>query len=63
MRQLVMNSSEELSLIVEAVVDIAVDGDSASATIIPFVNYFQQLNLFNHVQLIIIILFLFPNVV
>ena len=50
MQQLVMNSSEELSLIVEAAVDIAVGGDSATAAaIISFVKYFQQFNLFNHV--------------
>ena len=46
MQQLVMNSSEELSLIVEAAIDIAVGGDSATAAIISFVNYFQQLKLF-----------------
>lgn len=63
MQQLVTNFSEELSLIVEAAVDIAVGGDSATAAIISFVKYFQQLQLLKpcSARLIMIILIFFQT--
>ncbi len=58
-----MNFSEELSLIVEAAVDIEVGGDSATAAIISFVKYFQQLQLLKpcSARLKIIILIFFKH--